>query len=165
MDQLFNSFADKPNELIAFDHGDDVVVITASPQANLRRSSMASGKVSNESDQLRSQLASTMQFTKDQATQIIQLERCLIQANESAKKSQEQQCVLEQQLRDLQLTSEKRQRSVEGQLKQSSNQQLILEQQLRDSKLTAEKYQRSTQGLFTKQVQHQDQVKRLTNFN
>ena len=76
----------------------------------------AHAQVSNDAAQLRSQLAVTSQLTKDQATQIIGLERQLMQSNELAKASNQRQLSLEQQLRDLRLTSEKHQLSTEGQL-------------------------------------------------
>jgi hypothetical protein len=73
-----------------------------------------------------------------------------MQANDIAKKSHERQLLLEQQLRDSKLTSEKHLLSLQGQLNESlkiSNQrQTCLEQQLRDLMLTSEKYQRSMQG-------------------
>jgi hypothetical protein len=111
-----------------------------------------------EENRLRAQLAITTQFAMDQASQIVDLERRLIQANDLAKKSNERQLLLEQQLRDFTLTSEKHLRSLQGQLNQSlkiSNQrQTYLEQQLRDFILTSEKYQRSIQGqlnIYSKQ--------------
>lgn len=78
----------------------------------------AHAQVSNDATQLRSQLAVTSQLTKDQATQIIALERQLMQSNELAKVSNQRQLSLEQQLRDLRFTSEKHQLSTEGQLKE-----------------------------------------------
>ncbi|CAF0914198.1 unnamed protein product [Adineta ricciae] len=76
----------------------------------------AHAQVSNDANQLRSQLAVTSQLAKDQATQIIGLERQLMQSNELAKGSNQRQLSLEQQLRDLRLTSEKHQLSTKGQL-------------------------------------------------
>ncbi|CAF1521288.1 unnamed protein product [Adineta ricciae] len=91
-------------------------------------------QVSNDVTQLRSQLAVTSQLAKDQATQIISFERQLMQSNELAKASNQRQLSLEQQLRDLRLTSEKHQLSTEGQLneyqtliKQNTNQIETLE--------------------------------------
>ena len=183
----------KPNEQVAFDHDDDVAIIThpkhTSTEGKFRpvdRLLSAPTNVFNDSDQLRSRLAATIQLTQDQATQIVQLERYLIQANQSVKQSDQQRLVLEQQLRDQILTSEKHQRSLEGQLqheqqlrdltlisdkyqrsmqgqlKQSSNQQMPFERQLRDSKFILEKYQRSMQGQLNangkQTIQREDQV-------
>lgn len=67
-----------------------------------------------EANQLRSQLAVTSQLTKDQATQIIELERRMMQSNEVLKTANQRQATLEQQSRDHALTSEKRLLSLEG---------------------------------------------------
>ncbi len=118
-----------------------------------------------EENRLRSQLAVTIQFAKDQASQIVDLERRLMQANDIAKKSHERQLFLEQQLRDSTLTSEKHLKSLQGQfnesMKMSNQRQACLEQQLRDLMLTSEKYQRSMQGqlnAYSKQVIQQNSI-------
>ncbi|UJR32918.1 hypothetical protein I4U23_020379 [Adineta vaga] len=122
-------------------------------------------QMSNDANQLRSQLAVTSQFAKDQATQIINLERQLIQSNELAKTSNQRQTTLEQQIRDLRLTSEKHHLSMEGQLIQSnelaktSNQrEATLEQQIRDLRLTSEKHHLSMEGQlneYSQQIKQQ----------
>ncbi|CAF2418933.1 unnamed protein product [Rotaria sp. Silwood2] len=73
-------------------------------------------KALNETNQIRSQLAITSQLTKDQATQIIDLERRLMQSNELTKTSNHRQTLLEQQVRDLRLISEKSQASIQTQI-------------------------------------------------
>jgi chromosome segregation ATPase len=75
----------------------------------------AQSQILSETNQVRSQLAVTTQLTKDQATQIIDLERRLMQTSELSKTSNQRQALLEQQLRDLRLTSEKHQLSMQGQ--------------------------------------------------
>ena len=86
----------------------------------------AQGQIVNETSQYRSQLAVTSQLIKDQATQIIDLERRLMQSNEQSKLANHRQATLEQILRDLRLTSEKHQMSAQGlaesQLKQIADQ-------------------------------------------
>jgi hypothetical protein len=73
-----------------------------------------------------------------------------MKSNQLTKTSNQDKIKLEQELRDLHLTFEKYQRSMQGQLnqlKKTSNQDKIkLEQELRDLHLTSEKYQRSMQG-------------------
>jgi hypothetical protein len=64
----------------------------------------------------------TSQLTKDQATQIIDLERRLMQSNDLSKTSNQRQTLLEQQLRDLRLTSEKHQLSMQGEIDEYKNQ-------------------------------------------
>lgn len=73
-------------------------------------------QLAHENNLLRSQLAVTLQLTKDQATQIIDLERRLMQSNELSKTSNQRHTLLEQQLRDLRLTTEKHQLSMQAQL-------------------------------------------------
>jgi hypothetical protein len=79
-------------------------------------------QVLNDAKQIRSQLAVTSQLTKDQATQVIDLERRLMQSNELSKTANQRQSLLEQQLRDLRLTSEKHQISSQAQLDNYSKQ-------------------------------------------
>jgi len=79
---------------------------------------------------MRSQLTVTSQLTKDQATQIIDLERRLMQSNELSKSSNQRQTLLEQQLRDLRLTSEKYQISMQGQIEEYSKQNIQLEDKI-----------------------------------
>lgn len=73
-------------------------------------------KIANEGSQTRNQLAVQSQFTKDQATQIVDLERRLMQADELSKSSNQRQTTLERQVRDLRLTAEKHQISMQAQL-------------------------------------------------
>jgi hypothetical protein len=73
-------------------------------------------------NEIRSQLGVTSQLTKDQAIQIVDLERHLMQSNDLSKSSNQCQTILEQQLRDLRLTSEKYQISMQGQLNAYSKQ-------------------------------------------
>jgi hypothetical protein len=77
-------------------------------------------QVLSDANQVRSQLAVTTQLTKDQATQIIDLERRLMQSNELSKTANQRQTLLEQQLRDLRLTSEKYQFSMQGHVETNS---------------------------------------------
>ncbi len=79
-------------------------------------------KILQEANQVRNQLAVQSQFTKDQATQIVDLERRLMQSDELSKSSNQRQAVLEQQIRDLRLTSEKYQISTQSQLEEFKNQ-------------------------------------------
>jgi len=78
----------------------------------------AHATVLNEANQIRSQLAITSQLTKDQATQIIDLQRRLMQADELSKSANQRQALLEQQVRDLRLTSEKNQTQLDTYAKQ-----------------------------------------------
>jgi chromosome segregation ATPase len=73
-------------------------------------------QIMSEATQVRSQLAVTSQLAKDQATQIICLERRLMQSEELIKSSNQRQVLLEQQIRDLRLTHEKHQMSIQGQI-------------------------------------------------
>ena len=82
----------------------------------------AQGQILTEANQYRSQLAVTSQLIKDQATQIIDLERRLMQSSDLSKSSNQRQAVLEQQLRDLRLTSEKYQMSAQAQLESQTAQ-------------------------------------------
>jgi hypothetical protein len=90
----------------------------------------AHNHILSDTNQIRSQLAVTSQLTKDQATQIIDLERRLMQSNELLKTSSQRQALLEQQLRDLRLTSEKHQLSMQGQLDEQSKQAIQREDQI-----------------------------------
>jgi len=90
----------------------------------------AQAHILSDANQTRSQLAVTSQLTKDQATQIIDLERRLMQSNELSKTSNQRQALLEQQLRDLRLTSEKYQLSMQGQLDEQSKQAIQREDQI-----------------------------------
>jgi len=90
----------------------------------------AHNHILSDTNQIRSQLAVTSQLTKDQATQIIDLERRLMQSNELSKTSNQRQALLEQQLRDLRLTSEKYQLSMQGQLDEQSKQAIQREDQI-----------------------------------
>jgi ABC-type phosphate transport system auxiliary subunit len=90
----------------------------------------AHNHILSDTNQIRSQLAVTSQLTKDQATQIIDLERRLMQSNELLKTSSQRQALLEQQLRDLRLTSEKHQLSMQGQLDEQSKQVIQREDQI-----------------------------------
>jgi hypothetical protein len=69
-----------------------------------------------DTNQARSQLAVTTQLAKEQATQVIDLERRLMQANEVYKTSTQRQTLLEQQLRDSRLASEKNQLNMQTQI-------------------------------------------------
>jgi len=90
----------------------------------------AQAHILTDTNQIRSQLAVTSQLTKDQATQIIDLERRLMQSNELSKTSNQRQTLLEQQLRDLRLTSEKYQISMQGQIEEYSKQNIQLEDKI-----------------------------------
>lgn len=144
--------------MVAFDHDDDIVIITHEKSRPVERSTSTPAK---DFDRLRSQLSATLQLAKDQATHIVELERQLMQANQSIKQSNQQRLILEQQQRDYILTSEKHQRSLEGQIKSSNNQQQFqLERQLRDLTLTHEKYQRSIQGQLKHSANEKLQLER-----
>jgi hypothetical protein len=84
-------------------------------------------QLSNESNKLRSQLSITTQLTEEQQLQILDFEKRLLQSNESLKSAHQYQNQLEQQLRDLRLTTEKYQISMQAQLdaytKQASQQE------------------------------------------
>jgi hypothetical protein len=82
----------------------------------------AQGQMINETNQFRSQLAVTSQLAKDQATHIIDLERRLMQANELIKTASQRQVSLEQQLRDIQLTSQKNSSTFDDQMKHQEEQ-------------------------------------------
>jgi hypothetical protein len=79
-------------------------------------------KIVHEASQVRNQLAVQSQFTKDQATQIVDLERRLMQSDELSKSSNQRQALLEQQMRDFRLTAEKHQLSMQGQLEEFEKQ-------------------------------------------
>jgi chromosome segregation ATPase len=92
----------------------------------------AQNHLSTDANQIRSQLAVTSQLAKDQATQIIDLERRLMQANELTKAANQRNTVLEQQLRDLQIVSEKYQRSSQGQIQEYANKIAQLQEQINE---------------------------------
>jgi hypothetical protein len=84
-------------------------------------------QLSNETNKLRSQLSLTTQLTEEQNLQVLDFEKRLLQSNETLKSAHQYQSQLEQQLRDLRLTSEKYQISMQAQLdaytKQASQQE------------------------------------------
>jgi hypothetical protein len=84
-------------------------------------------KLTNEANQLRSQLSTAAQLTDEQVTKIVEIEKRLLQSNELLKSAQQYQLKLEQQLRDVHLTTEKHHLSMQAQLdaytKQSSQQE------------------------------------------
>lgn len=82
----------------------------------------AQGQILTEANQYRSQLAVTSQLIKDQATQIIDLERRLMQSSDLSKSANQRQALLEQQLRDVRLTSEKYQMSAQAHLESQTKQ-------------------------------------------
>lgn len=98
----------------------------------------AHAQAANDISQLRSQLAITSQLAKDQATQIISLERHLMQSSELAKTSNQRQATLEQQLRDSRMTSEKHALTTQGQLRSCAKQ--LDEQTARAQALEAENF-------------------------
>ncbi|CAF4973984.1 unnamed protein product, partial [Rotaria sp. Silwood1] len=93
-------------------------------------------KVLSETNQIRSQFSITSQLTKEQATQIIDLERRLMQSNELTKTSNQRQTLLEQQIRDLRLTSEKSQASIQTQIDTYSIQIAQKEEEINELKTT-----------------------------
>src|SRR5205807_1247328 len=84
-------------------------------------------QLSNEINKLRSQLSITTQLTDEQNIQILDFEKRLLQSNDSLKSANQYQIQLEQQLRDLRLTTEKYQISMQAQIdayaKQASQQE------------------------------------------
>jgi len=126
-------------------------------------------QLTSESNQIRSQLAVTSQLSKDQATQLVDLERRLMQTSEALKTAGVRQIQLETQLRDSRLSTEKHQTSLQSQLDGYSKQCVQLEGQLRDSRLTAEKHHISVQAqvdAYVKQCTQQDnQLKALETAN
>lgn len=84
-------------------------------------------QLSTEITKLRAQLTKTSQFSEEQQLQILDWEKRLIQSNELVKTANQYQSQLEQQFRDLRLTSEKYQMSTQAQLdayiKQASQQE------------------------------------------
>jgi chromosome segregation ATPase len=87
----------------------------------------SNNQLSNESNKLRSQLSLATQLTDEQNIQILDFEKRLLQSNESLKSANQYQLQLEQQLRDLRLTTEKYQISMQAQIdaytKQASQQE------------------------------------------
>jgi len=85
------------------------------------------GQLSHESTKIRSQLSNTNQLTEEQHLQVLDLEKRLLQSNELLKSANQHQSQLEQQLRDLRITSEKYQISMQARLdayaKQASQQE------------------------------------------
>ena len=79
-------------------------------------------RMRNESNQIQLQLSMTSQLTKEQASKIVDLERRLMQASDSSEKSNQRQAQLEQQIRDLQLESEKYRGELQTELATSSKQ-------------------------------------------
>jgi len=115
-----------------FDHeGDDIVVINSKGKSNENESS-DNAKDLEEMARMRSQLNTMTQFTIDQASKIVDYERRLIQTEQLLKQSNEDKQVLEQRLRDSELTSEKRQRSLNDQLKSYANQIAQRDKQIRE---------------------------------
>lgn len=84
-------------------------------------------QLSNEINKLRAHLTNTTQLNEEQQLQILDFEKRLSQANDSVKTANHYQSQLEQQFRDLRLTSEKYQMSTQAQLdayiKQASQQE------------------------------------------
>ncbi|CAF1411568.1 unnamed protein product [Adineta steineri] len=87
----------------------------------------SNAQLSNEVTKLRSQLSISTQLTNEQLVQIKDFEKRLLQSNELLKSANQYKNQLEQQLRDLRLTTEKYQISMQAQLdaytKQSSQQE------------------------------------------
>lgn len=94
-----------------------------------------------ETNQLRSQLAVTSQLAKDQATQIIDLERRLMQSSEMIKAANQRHTTVEQQARDQTLTNQKRLLSLEGENKylKDENQRLIEEKEALIAKIESQR--------------------------
>lgn len=117
---------------------------------------------------MRSQMNALTQFTIGQASKIVDLERRLIQADQLLKKSNEEKLALEQRLRDLQLTSEKYQRSAQGEIQQLKSTTTV-DRELRDLKLTSEKYQRSSvnqlEDYSNRIARQQDRINELEKAN
>ncbi len=91
----------------------------------------AQAKILYDINQVRNQLTVQSQFTKDQATQIVELERRIIQSDELNKTSNQRQATLERQLRDYRLTVEKHEMSMQGQLEEFSRLKIQQEDQIR----------------------------------
>lgn len=100
---------------------DDIVVINSKGKTCENESS-DNDKHLEEMARMRSQLNTMTQFTIDQASKIVDYERRLLQTEQLLKQSNEDKLVLEQRLRDIELTSEKRQRSLNDQLKSYADQ-------------------------------------------
>ena len=87
----------------------------------------SSTQLSNETNKLRSQLSIAKQYTEEQQLQILEFEKRLLQSNESLKSAHQYQAQVEQQLRDLRLTTEKCQITMQAELdaytKQASQQE------------------------------------------
>lgn len=80
----------------------------------------------SETNKIRSQLSTTTKLSEDQAIQMVDLERRLLESGELLKSANQYQSQLELQLRDLRLTTEKYQMSIQGEIdafaKQASQQ-------------------------------------------
>lgn len=106
-------------------------------------------KLADEFNQVRSHLTITSQLTKDQATQIIELERRLMQCDELSKTSSQIQASLEQQLRDLRLTSEKYQISTQAQLAAYAKQVAEKDEEINQLKVENNALKEEIQALTT----------------
>ncbi|CAF3272882.1 unnamed protein product [Rotaria sp. Silwood2] len=84
-------------------------------------------QLSNEEDKLLSELSIKTKLNEEQSIQMTDYEKRLLQSNELLKAANKYQSQLEQQLRDLRLTTEKYQMSMQGQIdaytKQASQQE------------------------------------------
>lgn len=87
-------------------------------------------KVTQEANQIRNQWAVQTQFTKEQATQIVDLERRLADADTAMKTSHQRQSTLEREIRDCRLTSEKYQLTMQSQLEEFQRQHVQREDQI-----------------------------------
>lgn len=73
-------------------------------------------KLSTENNRLRSQMTMSKQLVEEQNVQILDLEKHLSESSDALKAANQYQTQLEQQLRDLRLTNEKYQLSMQGQV-------------------------------------------------
>ncbi|UJR14228.1 hypothetical protein I4U23_001220 [Adineta vaga] len=73
-------------------------------------------ELTNDMTKLQLQMTATTQLTNEQLTKINDLEKRLLKSNELVKTANQYQTQLEQQLCDLRLTSEKYQKSIQGQI-------------------------------------------------
>ncbi|CAF1054697.1 unnamed protein product [Rotaria sordida] len=84
-------------------------------------------QLTDETNKLRSQLLITTKLNEEQVIKIIDYDKRLLESNELLKSANQYQLQLEQQLRDLRLTTEKYQISMQGQInaytKQASQQE------------------------------------------
>lgn len=79
-------------------------------------------KLTQEANQVRNQWAAQSQFTQEQATQIVDLERRLVDADTTLKTSNQRQSTLERELRDSRLTAEKQQLTMQSQVEEFQRQ-------------------------------------------